>query len=85
MSFFTGYVIREEKDSTERKEDSDFEINSDGIAWSNTSFTTCETSQIVQSVMQDCQYFLSDLQPVCNLLLVQGPKITYNYSLSRWF
>ena len=30
-------------------------------------------SQIVQSVMQDCQYVLSHLLPVCNLL-VQGPK-----------
>ena len=30
-------------------------------------------SQIVQSVMQDCQYNLSHLLPVCNLL-VQGPK-----------
>ena len=35
-------------------------------------------SQIVQSVMQDYQYNLSHLLPVCNLL-VQGPKITYNY------
>ena len=35
-------------------------------------------SQIVQSVMQDYQYDLSHLLPVCNLL-VQGPKITYNY------
>ena len=34
-------------------------------------------SQIVQSVMQDYQYDLSHLLPVCNLL-VQGPKITYN-------
>ena len=33
-------------------------------------------SQIVQSVMQDYQYDLSHLLPVCNLL-VQGPKITY--------
>ena len=41
-------------------------------------------SQIVQSVMQDCLYVLSHLLPVCNLL-VQGPKITYNYCLSRWF
>ena len=40
-------------------------------------------SQIVQSVMQDYQYNLSHLLPVCNLL-VQGPKITYNYRLSRW-
>lgn len=29
MSSFTGYVAREEKDSTERKEDSDFESDSD--------------------------------------------------------
>ena len=29
MSFFTGHVIREEEDSTERKEDSDFESDSD--------------------------------------------------------
>lgn len=29
MSFFTGYVIREEKDSAKRKEDSDFESDSD--------------------------------------------------------
>ena len=43
---------------------------------------TSETSQIVQSVMQDYQYDLSHLLPVCNLL-VQGPKITYNYCLSR--
>ena len=35
-------------------------------------------SQIVQSVMQDCQYVLSHLLPVCNLV-DQGPKITYNY------
>ena len=41
-------------------------------------------SQIVQSVIQDCQYNLSHLLPVCNLL-VQGSKITYNYYLSRWF
>ena len=50
-------------------------------------------SQIVQSVMQDCQYVLSHLLPVCNLL-VQDPKITYNYwcqdgfklycGVSRW-
>ena len=39
-------------------------------------------SQIVQSVMQDYQYDLSHLLPVCSLL-VQGPKITYNYCLSR--
>ena len=39
-------------------------------------------SQIVQSVMQDYQYDLSHMLPVCNLL-VQGPKITYNYCLSR--
>ena len=39
-------------------------------------------SQIVQSVMQDYQYDLSHLLPVCNLL-AQGPKITYNYCLSR--
>ena len=39
-------------------------------------------SQIVQSVMQDCQYDLSHLLPACNLL-VQGPKITYNHCLSR--
>ena len=39
-------------------------------------------SQIVQSVMQDYQYDLSHLLPVCNLL-VQGPKITYIYCLSR--
>ena len=38
-------------------------------------------SQIVQSVMQDCQYVLSHLLPVCNLL-VQGPKIAYSYCLS---
>ena len=31
-------------------------------------------SQIVQSVMQDCQYVLSHLLPAYNLL-VQGPKI----------
>ena len=41
-------------------------------------------SQIVQSVMQDCKYVLSHLLPVCDLL-VQGPKITYNYCLSRRF
>ena len=35
-------------------------------------------SQIVQSVMQDYQNILSNLLPVCNLL-VQGPKITSNY------
>ena len=40
-------------------------------------------SQIVQSVMQDYQYDLSHLLPVCNLL-AEGPKIiTYNYCLSR--
>ena len=39
-------------------------------------------SQIVQSVMQDYQYDLSHLLSVCNLL-VQGPKITYTYCLSR--
>ena len=39
-------------------------------------------SQIVQSVMQDCQYVLSHLLPACNLL-VQGLKITYNYYLSK--
>ena len=27
-------------------------------------------SQIVQSVMQDCQYVLSHLLPVCNLLTI---------------
>ena len=31
-------------------------------------------SQIVQSVLQDCQYVLSHLLPECSLL-VQGPKI----------
>ena len=41
-------------------------------------------SQIVQSVMQDCKYVLSHLLPVCDLL-VQGPKITYNYCLSDGF
>ena len=41
-------------------------------------------SQIVQSVLQDCQNVLSHLLPECNLL-VQGPKITYNYCLSRRF
>ena len=41
-------------------------------------------SQIVQSVMQDCQYVLSHLLPACNLL-VQGSKITYNYYFSRRF
>ena len=41
-------------------------------------------SQIVQGVMQDCKYVLSHLLPVCDLL-VQGPKITYNYCLSRRF
>ena len=35
-------------------------------------------SQIVKSVLQDCQYFLSHLLPVCNLL-VQGSK--YNLQL----
>ena len=39
-------------------------------------------SQIVQSVIQDYQYDLSHLLPASNLL-VQGPKITYNYCLSR--
>ena len=39
-------------------------------------------SQIVQSVMQEYQYDLSFLLPVCNLL-VQGSKITYNYCSSR--
>ena len=39
-------------------------------------------SQIVQSVMQDYQYDLSHLLPVCTLL-VQGSKITYNYCSSR--
>ena len=39
-------------------------------------------SQITQSVLQDCQYVLSHLMPECNLL-VQGPKITYIYCLSR--
>ena len=57
-----------------------------------TCHTTCHIlpnmklvrqSQIVQSVMQDYQYDLSHLLPVCNLL-VQDPKITYNYCLSRW-
>ena len=38
-------------------------------------------SQIVQSVMQ---YVLSHLLPECNLL-VHGPKISYNYCLSRQF
>ena len=37
---------------------------------------------MVQSVMQDFEYHLSHLLPVCNLL-VQGPKITFNYCLSR--
>ena len=30
-------------------------------------------SQIVQSVMQDCQYDLSHLLPVCNLLVILMP------------
>ena len=34
-------------------------------------------SQIVQSVMQDCQYVLSHLLPECHLL-VQGPKKNLN-------
>ena len=37
-------------------------------------------SQIVQSVTQDCQYGVSHLLPVGNLL-VQGPKIANNYFL----
>ena len=41
-------------------------------------------SQIVQSVMQDYPYVLDHLLPVSNLL-VQGPKITHNYCLSRRF
>ena len=42
-------------------------------------------SQIVQSVtMQDCQYILSHLLPVCNLL-VHGTNITYSYCLLRRF
>ena len=45
-------------------------------------FELVRQSQIVQSVMQDYQYDLHHLLPVCNLL-VQGPKITYNYCLSR--
>ena len=48
------------------------------------SFRLVRQSQIVQSVMQDCQYVLSHLLPVFNLL-VQGSKITYNYYLSRRF
>ena len=39
-------------------------------------------SHIVQSFMQDCKYVSSYLLPVCDLL-VQGPKITYDYCLSR--
>ena len=39
-------------------------------------------SYSVQSVMQDYQYDLSYLLPACNLL-VQDPKITFNYCLSR--
>ena len=48
-------------------------------------------SQIVQSVMQDCKYVFSHLLPVCRFCgvdgnsLVQGPKITYNDCLARWF
>ena len=48
-------------------------------------------SPIVQSVMQDCKNVFSHLLPVCRFcgvdgnLLVQGPKITYNDCLSRWF
>ena len=45
-------------------------------------FKLVRQSQIVQSVMQDYEYDLSHLLPVCNLL-VQGPKITYSYCLSR--
>ena len=45
---------------------------------SNHLIKLVRQSQIVQSVMQDYQYDLSHLLPVCNLL-VQGPKITYNY------
>ena len=41
-------------------------------------------SQVLQSVMQDCQYVLSHLLRECNLF-VQGPKISYNYCLSRRF
>ena len=41
-------------------------------------------SEIVPSAMQDCQYVLGHLLPVCNLV-VQGPKITYNNCLSRRF
>ena len=35
-------------------------------------------------IVQDCKYVLSHLLPVCDLL-VEGPKITYNYWLSRRF
>ena len=35
--------------------------------------TVVRQSQIVQSVMQDCQYVLSHQPLVCNVL-VQGPK-----------
>ena len=41
-------------------------------------------SKIDQSVIQDRQYVLRHLLPVCNLL-VQGSKISYSYCLSRRF
>ena len=43
---------------------------------------TSETISDSAEVMQDCHYFSSHLLPVCNLL-VQGPKITYNFCLPR--
>ena len=50
--------------------------------WKHVVVELVRQSQIVQSVMQDYQYDLSPLLPVCNLL-VQGPKTTYNYCSSR--
>ena len=41
-------------------------------------------SQIVQSLTQDCQYVLSHLLPVCNLL-IQDPKITFFIYLFIYF
>ena len=68
------------------------EIVKNGTKLETQVYRLVRQSQIVQSVMQDCKYILSHLLPVlcrfCGVvgnLLVQGPKITYNYCLSRWF
>ena len=54
MSFFTGYVIREENDSAKRKEDSDFESDSD------------DGDGVFESADQDFDFLHRSARKLCN-------------------